>query len=80
MPAAPVVQRILACGGWVIGRRRVRRPRIRPATRVITYYQKKRHIFGDLKIEVLDADGKLLDTLPTSKRRGLNRVPPGPCA
>ena len=41
---------------------------------VITYYQKKRHIFGDLKIEIFDKDGRLLDTVPTSKRRGLNRA------
>jgi len=41
---------------------------------VITYYQKKRHIFGDLKIEVFDPDGKLLGTIPSSKRRGLNRA------
>lgn len=41
---------------------------------VITYYQKTRHLFGKLKLEVLDADGNLIDTLPTSKRRGLNRV------
>jgi len=45
---------------------------------VITYYQQKRHIFGDLKIEILDPDGKLLTTVPSSKRRGLNRAP-GPC-
>ncbi|MCI0410679.1 MAG: sialidase, partial [Acidobacteria bacterium] len=41
---------------------------------VITYYQRTRHLFGDLKIEVLDSDGKVLDTVPASKRRGLNRV------
>jgi hypothetical protein len=41
---------------------------------VITYYQKKRHIFGDLKIEVFDQSGKLLGTIPSSKRRGLNRA------
>lgn len=41
---------------------------------VITYYQKKRHIFGDLKIEVFDPDGKLLGTIPSSKRRGLSRA------
>jgi hypothetical protein len=41
---------------------------------VITYYQQKRHIFGDLKIEVLDQDGKLLSVVPSSKRRGLNRA------
>lgn len=41
---------------------------------VITYYQKKRHIFGDLKMEIFDEDGKLLDSVPSSKRRGLNRA------
>lgn len=40
----------------------------------LTYYQKKRHIFGDLKFEVYDASGKLVSTLPGSQRRGLNRV------
>jgi photosystem II stability/assembly factor-like uncharacterized protein len=41
---------------------------------IITYYLKKRHLFGDLKLEVYDADGKLLSTLPGGKRRGINRV------
>lgn len=45
-----------------------------PAGAVITYYMKKRHIFGDLKMEVLDSSGKLIQTLPTSKRRGINRI------
>jgi len=41
---------------------------------VITYYQRKRHIFGDLKIEVLDSKGQVVGSIPASKRRGLNRV------
>lgn len=41
---------------------------------LITYYQKKRHIFGDLKFEVYDPAGKLVSTIPGSKRRGLNRI------
>ncbi len=41
---------------------------------VITYYQQKRHIFGDLKIEILDSKGKVLSTVPGSMRRGLNRA------
>ncbi len=41
---------------------------------LITYYQKKRHIFGDLKFEIYDSSGKLVSTVPGSKRRGLNRV------
>ena len=40
----------------------------------ITYYLKKRHIFGDLKVEVYDSKGQLLSTLPAGKRRGINRV------
>lgn len=41
---------------------------------MITYWLKKRHIFGDLKIEVYDAQGALVSTVPGSKRAGLNRV------
>jgi len=40
----------------------------------IDYWLKKRHLFGDLKIEVYDANGELITTLPGKKRRGLNRV------
>jgi photosystem II stability/assembly factor-like uncharacterized protein len=40
----------------------------------ITYYLKKRHIFGDLKLEVYDPQGRLVSTLVGGKRRGINRV------
>ncbi len=40
----------------------------------IFYYQKKRHIFGDMKVEIFDAEGELITTLPAGKRKGLNRV------
>jgi len=40
----------------------------------ITYYLKKRHIVGDLKLEVYDASGQLVSSLPGGKRKGLNRV------
>src|SRR5204863_8761081 len=45
-----------------------------PDAAIITYYQKSRHLFGKLKLEVLDASGRLIDELPASKRPGLNRV------
>ncbi len=45
-----------------------------PDAAVITYYQRSRHLFGKLKIEVLDATGRVVDELPASKRPGLNRV------
>jgi len=41
---------------------------------VITYYQRTRHLFGKLKIEVLDTGGHVVDELPPSSRRGLARV------
>jgi photosystem II stability/assembly factor-like uncharacterized protein len=69
----PAVQRIPAFGGWPGGDAAFRGPNP-PNEAVITYYQKKRHIFGDLKLEVLDADGKVVGTIPSGKRRGLSRV------
>ena len=41
---------------------------------VITYYLKRRHVLGDLRIEVLDSKGQLLSAIPGGKRRGINRV------
>jgi photosystem II stability/assembly factor-like uncharacterized protein len=41
---------------------------------VITYYLKKRHIFGEFKLEILNSKGEVIKTLPTGKRRGINRV------
>jgi photosystem II stability/assembly factor-like uncharacterized protein len=69
----PAVQRIVAQGGWVNGDAAYVGPNP-PNAAVITYYQKRRHIFGDLKIEVLDADGKVVGTIPSAKRRGLSRA------
>ncbi len=73
LQARPVVERIPASGGWANGDAAFVGPNP-PSDAVITYYQKKRHIFGDLKIEVFDQAGKLVGTVPSSKRRGLNRV------
>ncbi len=42
---------------------------------IITYYLKKRHIFGDMHLEVYDNQGELINTLVAGKRRGINRVP-----
>lgn len=40
----------------------------------ITYYQKDRHVFGDMKIEISDKNGKLISTIPAGKRKGINRI------
>ena len=69
----PVVQKINAGGGWANGDAEFIGPNP-PGDAVITYYLQKRHIFGDMKLEVRDSAGKLVQTLPTSKRRGLSRV------
>ena len=69
----PVVQRIPASGGWSSGDAAFAGSNP-PDQAVIIFYQKKRHIFGDMKIEVFDSEGKLVSTIPSSKRRGLNRV------
>ncbi len=69
----PTVQRLQAGGGWANGDA-VFVGANPPSDAVITYYQRRRHIFGDMKLDVYDASGKLLGTLPTSKRRGLSRV------
>lgn len=40
----------------------------------IAYYLKKRHLFGDLKLEILDAAGREITTLPGAMRKGINRI------
>ena len=45
-----------------------------PQAATITYYMKRRHLFGDLVIHVYDADDELITTIPGSKRKGINRV------
>jgi photosystem II stability/assembly factor-like uncharacterized protein len=67
------VQYLNAFGGWTEGDATFHGPN-RPEDASITYYQKGRQIFGDMKIEVLDAEGKTIDTIAASKHRGLNRA------
>ena len=70
----PVQQRIPArAGGWVQGDAAFVGPNP-PSGAVITYYQSTRHLFGPIRLEVFDAAGKLIETIPATKRRGLNRV------
>jgi photosystem II stability/assembly factor-like uncharacterized protein len=71
--ARPVQQRIEGSGGWSNGDA-VFVGDNPPEAAVITYYQRARHLFGKIKLEVLDASGRVVDELPASKRPGLNRV------
>jgi photosystem II stability/assembly factor-like uncharacterized protein len=71
--ARPVQQRIEAQGGWPNGAAAFIGDN--PSTgAVITYYQRTRHLFGKLKIEVLNESGAVVDELQANTRRGLNRV------
>ncbi len=45
-----------------------------PEAAEIAYYLKRRHLFGDLKVEIYGPDGKLIKSVPGGKRRGINRV------
>jgi len=73
VPNAPSEQGIPSFGGWVNGDAAFVGPNA-PDGGIITYYQRRRHVFGDLTIEVKDAGGKVVGTVPSSMRRGLNRV------
>jgi photosystem II stability/assembly factor-like uncharacterized protein len=73
LPSRPVQQRMQGNGGWPEGDATFSGEN--PTTGVvISYYLRTRHIFGSIKLEVLDGAGKVLDTLVPTKRRGINRV------
>ena len=42
---------------------------------LITYYLKKRHMFGDMYMEIYNDKGEILIELPAGKGKGINRVP-----
>ena len=67
------VQYLSTNGGWGEGDAAFNGPS-RSNAAYITYYQRSRHIFGDMKIEIFDPAGKLVDTIAGSKHRGLNRA------
>jgi photosystem II stability/assembly factor-like uncharacterized protein len=73
LPSGMREQRLIAEGGWPEGDNKFsgRNP---AAGAVLNYYQPTRHLFGPLKLEVLDSSGKLIDSLNAQRRRGLNRV------
>jgi photosystem II stability/assembly factor-like uncharacterized protein len=73
LPWRPTQQRIVGQGGWSEGDATFTGPN--PASgAVISYYQRTRHLFGPIKLEILDAQGNVVDAVPPSKRRGINRV------
>jgi photosystem II stability/assembly factor-like uncharacterized protein len=73
IPSRSVEQRIRGNGGWAEGDATYtgQNP---PAGAQISYYQRTRHVIGRMKVEVLDPTGALVDELPASRRKGLNRI------
>ncbi|HFC29602.1 MAG TPA: hypothetical protein ENJ44_01020 [Oceanospirillales bacterium] len=45
-----------------------------PEAAYITYYLKKRHMFGKIMVNIYDENNKLIKSVPAGKRRGINRV------
>lgn len=43
-------------------------------TAIITYYLQKRHVFGDMYIEIYNDKNEKIATLPAGKNKGINRV------
>ena len=41
---------------------------------LITYYQQKRHVFGDMSVEIYNSNNELVKTLPAGKNKGINYV------
>ena len=73
LPGGPIQQRIQGNGGWAEGDASYAGDDPQGGA-TITYFQKARHVIGRMKLEILDSNGKVVDEVPTSKRRGLNRV------
>jgi hypothetical protein len=73
LPARGIQQRMPARGGWSEGDATFSGEAAANGA-AITYYLRSRHLYGPIKLEVLDAAGKLVDTITPSKRRGINRV------
>ena len=66
-------QRMQAQGGWAEGDGTFVGANPRDGA-LITYYQKNRHIFGRIRVEILNEKGELVDTLAASSRRGISRL------
>jgi len=73
LPTRPLEQRMQAMGGWVLGDNAYLGTTL-PSGVPITYYLRSRHLYGPIKLEVLDDKGDVIDTVPAGKRRGINRV------
>jgi photosystem II stability/assembly factor-like uncharacterized protein len=74
VPSRPATQRLVPAGGGQVTGAAAFIGDNPPDGVAISYYQRSRHLYGKLTIEILDARGRLVAELPASKRPGLNRV------
>jgi len=73
IPGPIAQQRIESNGGWPGGDASYSGENPSDGV-VITYYQNARQVIGKLSLDVLNARGEVVTTLPASNRKGLNRV------
>jgi hypothetical protein len=73
VPSRPAIQRLRANGGDPTGAA-VFIGDNPPDGAAVSYYQRSRHLYVRLKVEILDAKGSVIADLPASKRPGLNRI------
>ncbi len=45
-----------------------------PSSAAVCYYLKKRHVFGEMNLEVYDPDGHMIKKIPAGNRKGINKV------
>jgi hypothetical protein len=73
LPSRPAVQSVVATLQDFPGDAEYVGPNA-PDGAYIAYYLKERHVFGTLKVEVLDAGGKVIQSLAPGTRQGINRI------
>jgi photosystem II stability/assembly factor-like uncharacterized protein len=73
LPVRISQQRMFGIGGWVNGDAKFVGTNPLGGA-VLSYYQRSRHLFGPLALEILGPDGKVIDKIDAPKRRGINRV------
>ncbi|HYU16574.1 MAG TPA: hypothetical protein VEL05_10900, partial [Candidatus Acidoferrum sp.] len=73
LPSRPLEQRMPTQTSFVLGDNSFvgSNP---PAGVTISYYLRSRHVYGPIKLEILDSKGQLIDSVPAGKRRGINRA------
>jgi photosystem II stability/assembly factor-like uncharacterized protein len=73
LPSRAVQQRMGANGGWSEGDASYSGENPHGGA-VLTFYQRARHLYGPISMEILDGAGKRIDTVIVPARRGLLRV------